>query len=821
MAPRRNQLAVLLALVTAIFMGLALFLSKGTQLLMPGPLTSGHGAIESCNACHTKSGSNKLSWLHGLAAADPLADSKACLTCHKMPATAFNPHGASAEVLGQSTKRLTKIAAGSIAPRSAIAQSVAFPMKDVIAGGLYCATCHQEHQGIRFNLNKISNEQCRSCHVVKFDSFDGHHPDFQNYPFERRTRIIYDHASHFGKHYPDLAKKDPAKSIPSTCAACHNSNADRRVMATAPFDQTCSSCHLGQILGKERVSGPKGIAFLTLPGLDVETLKKKNAAIGEWPDASDTALTPFMKMMINRNEQGRGLVKAVDGLNLHDLANASDDQIKAVTNLVWEIKGLFHALIKEKASDVLGNLNVDGRAKLSAALIADLAAGIPRDAVIGAQQEWLPNLATEMAGGPVTPPKELPGPDAPQAIPEPIQPDAVSEAAAETGTAEAGAETEDVEAKLAAATETLCAEKAAPPEDAAAESATAEAEPDGGEEMPSTDEESLAEIKGRVPLPTGTPRAIKAQIEDAEAGTAEAKPEGGRETLCAEESPRAETEAQAKNAAGESDTAQAETEGGIEAPSADQQPPGNTTEQFDDLLFPTGSEKAGQPEEAEAASQADGNTPPDAPPASNTTPVDPQIQAAPVTGIESDVDPETWAEYGGWYRQDYTIYYRPTGHKDKFIQSWLVLTGPQAPKGGTSPAAAVFDYLTSKDAQGSCIKCHSVDDIRGKARVVNFSPASVQSKQGRFTNFIHEPHMGIMDNRGCLTCHSLEKSSPYLKSYEQGNPGKFSASFGAVKKELCQTCHTSGEARQDCLLCHKYHVNGAATPIINTKIPAQ
>ena len=404
---RRNHLAVLLALVTAVCLGSALFLSKGTQLLMPGPLTSGHGAIENCNACHTKSGSNKLSWLHGLVAADPLADSKACLTCHKMPDTAFNAHGASAEVLKQSTKRLTKIAAGSTAPRSARAQSVAFPMKDVIAGGLYCATCHQEHQGVSFNLNKISNEQCRSCHVVKFDSFDGHHPKFENYPFERRTRIIFDHAGHFGKHYPEVAKKDPAKRIPATCSTCHNSDDDRRVMATAPFDQTCTTCHLDQIIGKERVSGPKGIAFLTLPGLDLQTLKKKNAPIGEWPDASEAALTPFMKVMISRNERGRALVKAVDSLNLQDLTKASDDQIKVVTNLVWEIKGLFHALIKGKASDVLGDLNIGGGAKLSATLVADLTASIPRDVVISAQQEWLPNLAAEMANGPGASDQEL------------------------------------------------------------------------------------------------------------------------------------------------------------------------------------------------------------------------------------------------------------------------------------------------------------------------------------------------------------------------------------------------------------------------------
>ena len=104
-----------------------------------------------------------------------------------------------------------------------------------------------------------------------------------------------------------------------------------------------------------------------------------------------------MKVMISRNERGRALIKTLDGLNLQDLTGASDDQINAVTSLVWEIKGLFHALIKGKASDVLGDFNIGGGAKLSADLVADLTASIPRDVVISAQQQWLPNLATEMA----------------------------------------------------------------------------------------------------------------------------------------------------------------------------------------------------------------------------------------------------------------------------------------------------------------------------------------------------------------------------------------------------------------------------------------
>jgi hypothetical protein len=202
-------------------------------------------------------------------------------------------------------------------------------------------------------------------------------------------------------------------------------------------------------------------------------------------------------------------------------------------------------------------------------------------------------------------------------------------------------------------------------------------------------------------------------------------------------------------------------------------------------------------------------------------PAEPAPAAAPVISIATDVDPESWAEYGGWYRQDYAIFYRPVGHKDRFIHAWLDLTGPRAPRGDTGAPALVFDKLTAKDAQGQCTRCHSVDDIRGRGRKVNWGPASIATKYGRFTNFVHEPHFGVLENRGCLTCHSLAKGGQYLKSYEGGNPRNFVSNFSPVKKDLCQTCHTQSLARQDCLLCHKYHVGGVITPIMTTKIPQQ
>ena len=841
----RDRLAVLVAVATVVCMGLVFVLARDTQFLMPGPLASAHGTIEHCNACHSKSGSGKLSWVRGLVAGDQLADSQACLTCHKMPDTAFNAHSASAKVLERSTRRLTPLAATTPAPPSARAQSAIFPTDNKVAHGLYCASCHQEHQGANFTLNKISNEQCRSCHVVKFDSFDGHHPEFEDYPFRQRTRIIYDHAGHFGKHFPEMAKKDPARRIPATCSTCHSSREDKRLMAVAPFEQTCTGCHLDQIVGKERVSGPKGVAFLTLPGLDLQTLKKRKASIGEWPEASEAELTPFMKMMISRNERGRALLKTVDRLNLQDLGRANDAQIRAVTNLAWEIKQLFYALIKGRASDVLADLHIGGNTKVSANLLADLTATLPRDVLVGAQQQWLPNLAAEMTNRPVagSPPQLQSGPDARQASPK----NSLQPAAGDFPQAKAAAEKSDAaradadNAKSSGSARADSGDDGEAPEKPARSAARPET-PGGGPEAGS----SQGAGKGRVDPQACVVAFFGQCLVSKGSDAANRRPDNGKEKPSADALPpalRAGLKELAQAAQPEGTENAKPAQPGKKIAATDEQPRPRAADQTDDLLNLTeeeqrglgsparGSGKAGQPEGTagkpaapepadSAAAKADPRAPARAPAGSDATLTKPP-RAAPAMSIESDVDAESWAEYGGWYRQDYAIFYRPTGHKDKFIHSWLVLTGPQAPKGHRSPATAVFDLLAGKDAPGSCTKCHSVDDVHGSGRRVNFSPPSIESKQGRFTNFIHEPHFGVLDKRGCLTCHSLEDSRPYLQSYEQGDPRTFVSNFSAVKKDLCQTCHTASMARQDCLLCHKYHVNGAITPIMSTKIPTK
>ncbi|NJM55529.1 MAG: hypothetical protein HC841_06100 [Verrucomicrobiae bacterium] len=256
--------------------------------------------------------------------------------------------------------------------------------------------------------------------------------------------------------------------------------------------------------------------------------------------------------------------------------------------------------------------------------------------------------------------------------------------------------------------------------------------------------------------------------------------------------------------------------------------------QTDELLFPTEDElreinarnkaagRAARPANASAGSVPAGPGPAGAGAAVGAAPgAGAGAAVIQTSSLLSTIDAEAWADFGGWYQQDHTVFYRPTGHKDKFVFSWLTLTGPQAGAGDASPPAKVFDYLMSKDAQGSCAKCHSVDAVEGKGRVVNFTPLTARTKPRSFTHFVHEPHFGVTGDRGCHTCHALEKGQPYLKSYEQSNPHDFASEFGAVKKDTCQTCHNSGMARQDCLLCHKYHVNDVITPITTTKVTSQ
>ncbi len=207
--------------------------------------------------------------------------------------------------------------------------------------------------------------------------------------------------------------------------------------------------------------------------------------------------------------------------------------------------------------------------------------------------------------------------------------------------------------------------------------------------------------------------------------------------------------------------------GGVKEVAQAEQPQGKAGDQTDDLLFPTEEElramKAGSkdadksaPPEGAAGKADSAKTKPDDPGSADARLQGERTRASrrtgravPVISIDSNVDPESWAEYGGWYRQDYAIFYRPTGHKDKFIYSWLFLTGPQAPKGDEARRAAVFELISrARTPRGHARNAAASTNHPGQRAGRQFLPAFGREQKGRFTNFIHEPHLGILENRG-------------------------------------------------------------------------
>ena len=143
---------------------------------------------------------------------------------------------------------------------------------------------------------------------------------------------------------------------------------------------------------------------------------------------------------------------------------------------------------------------------------------------------------------------------------------------------------------------------------------------------------------------------------------------------------------------------------------------------------------------------------------------------------------------GGWYSVDraYTIYYRPGGHLDPFVQTWIDRTG------GTtgSEAGDVFNTLTatSADAPGQCMKCHRLAGGEGaKALQVVWSEAQSPFRMQKVTLFAHASHVKLKD---CQTCHPLDA--------ERG--------FKPMVKATCAECHNSKIAGDSCFTCHTYHI---------------
>jgi len=177
-----------------------------------GPLSAKHAnftAEYGCVACHSVEALAPIDWLKAAISSSDMSEQ--CLKCHTFGGPERGPH------------------------------NMVFPGRSALSN-VTCIQCHTEHKGAEFDITRMSDDRCNSCHSVKFESFSEGHPDFPaKFPYEERTAIQFDHVTHWQKHFTDRRYQ---KRAPDACTACHRveSGAEHDIV-TGTYDQTCASCH--------------------------------------------------------------------------------------------------------------------------------------------------------------------------------------------------------------------------------------------------------------------------------------------------------------------------------------------------------------------------------------------------------------------------------------------------------------------------------------------------------------------------------------------------------------------------------------------------
>jgi mono/diheme cytochrome c family protein len=375
--------AVVAVTITMVVASVLMNTALGPKIVIPGPLSAQHAMLtDDCLNCHSAEMDSTKGVLHGIVSSElSLRDSGLCLDCHDLGGDPMQAHGMSGIALQERTLRSisSPVLAGANGPGGLRPPH----SKD---GEYACAVCHVEHEGRGNDLKTMSEGQCQSCHSIRFDSFEKGHPEFEGYPYRRRLRIAFDHASHI---YHNFLTKDQGLA-PTACTDCHSVDASGEFMRTASFEMTCAKCHEKDVRATAR-SGGAGIAVLALPAIDTMSLDDAGIGIGQWPADSgvaEGAITPFMRMMLSGDAQAQADLRAIEELDLLDLQGATQEELEAVARVVWSIKAL--ALeISEGGHDVIaGRVSVGASSNLTGALSRSLA----RECI----EAWLPDLASDL-----------------------------------------------------------------------------------------------------------------------------------------------------------------------------------------------------------------------------------------------------------------------------------------------------------------------------------------------------------------------------------------------------------------------------------------
>jgi hypothetical protein len=339
---KRGQFVLFMSTLGIAFLLLMLFGPLKEDVLSSGVLSEVHQGMNSnCLACHSAAEKGVISNIVSLHSG--FNDNEKCLRCHNFGKAPANPHSLASL---KSTE-----------------------------GPQVCSNCHKEHKGAIVSLK--NSESCQDCH----DNYlQKNHRDFaSNFPFKRRTRMIFDHKAHFSKYF-----KEKKGFAPEKCSSCHTLSPTGKTMLVKSFSLSCSACHENQIVRED-----KKYNFFSVPLIDTVELEN----VGEWPEDAEGEITPFMKLILAQDPSFVTAYAGVKDLDWGDLTEASPEKKKQVQVIVWKIKELLHKVTNDNKfikSQLAILLKGSGTQKEIAMF------DIPRSVLKRSTTAWFPALRSEM-----------------------------------------------------------------------------------------------------------------------------------------------------------------------------------------------------------------------------------------------------------------------------------------------------------------------------------------------------------------------------------------------------------------------------------------
>jgi len=199
-------------------------------------------------------------------------------------------------------------------------------------------------------------------------------------------------------------------------------------------------------------------------------------------------------------------------------------------------------------------------------------------------------------------------------------------------------------------------------------------------------------------------------------------------------------------------------------------------------------------------------------------------RAACAWGLNLEYDPPAKASFGGWYADLLEVRYTPVNHKDPVALSWIkfALDVPASETDDIKRTRAIAmreQMLSSKEGVGGCMKCHTIDALlsEDKKETLSIHWGYRGFKNTPYSQYSHKSHMDVVRKGDpCQTCHVLNKESTHGSSTNKSDSTKIKfnksgskpigTNFNSIELKTCTQCHTQGKVRQDCQLCHLYHL---------------